>query len=318
MQATGTPSVSGHVKIMRIDHWIKNLFVLPGVLVALTVEPTQAVSRLISDLLLGMIAIGLVASSHYVINEVLDAQYDRENPIKRDRPVPAGQVSVQLAYLQWLALMIVGVGLGAKVSPSFAITMLALWVMGCVYNFAPIRSKDIPYIDVLTEALNNPLRMLAGWFIVEPPVSLIPVSLLFSYWMLGAYFMAIKRFAEFREFENMGAAAHYRRSFAYYTEPRLLNSIIFYASAAMLFLGAFIMRYRLELVLAFPLVALVMSVYLSLAFKPHSAVQAPEKLYREPLLMIAVVVCAAVMTVLLFIDMPILYSIFRPTLPVPH
>jgi len=159
MQATGTPSVSGHVKIMRIDHWIKNLFVLPGVLVALTVEPTQAVSRLISDLLLGMIAIGLVASSNYVINEVLDAQYDRENPIKRDRPVPAGQVSVQLAYLQWLALMIVGVGLGAKVSPSFAITMLALWVMGCVYNFAPIRSKDIPYVDVLTEALNNPLQI---------------------------------------------------------------------------------------------------------------------------------------------------------------
>src|SRR5262249_1811713 len=155
-------------------------------------------------------------------------------------------------------------------------------------------------------------------FIVNPPVSLIPVSLLISYWMLGAYFMAIKRFAEFRDFESTAAAARYRRSFAYYTEARLLNSTIFYASAAMLFLGAFIMRYRLELILAFPLVALVMSVYLSLAFKAQSAVQAPEKLYREPLLVVAVVVCAAVMTLLLFVDIPILYKIFKPTLPVPH
>ena len=50
----------------------------------------------------------------------------------------------------------------------------------------------------------------------------------------------------------------------------------------MLFLGAFVMRYRLELILAFPLVALVMAIYLGLAFKPESAVVNPEKLYREP------------------------------------
>lgn len=312
------PSLAGHAAIMRIDHWIKNLFVLPGLLVALTVEPKKAAFELVSAMLLGILAIGLVASSNYVINEVLDARYDRENPTKRQRPVPTGQVNVQLAYLQWVALMIVGVGLGALISLPFAITMLALWLMGCVYNFEPVRSKDIPYVDVLTEALNNPLRMLAGWFIVEPPVSLIPVSLLVSYWMIGAYFMAIKRLAEFRDLENAGRAARYRRSFAFYSEPRLLNSIIFYASAAMLFLGAFIMRYRLELVLSFPLVALVMSIYLGLAFKPQSAVQAPEKLYREPLLVIAVVVCAAVMAILLFIDIPILYRIFKPTLPLPR
>ena len=312
------PSLAGHAAIMRIDHWIKNLFVLPGLLVALTVEPKKAAFELVSAMLLGILAIGLVASSNYVINEVLDARYDRENPTKRQRPVPTGQVNVQLAYLQWVALMIVGVGLGALISLPFAITMLALWLMGCVYNFEPVRSKDIPYVDVLTEALNNPLRMLAGWFIVEPPVSLIPVSLLVSYWMIGAYFMAIKRFAEFRDLENAAQAARYRRSFAFYSEPRLLNSILFYASAAMLFLGAFIMRYRLELVLSFPLVALVMSIYLGLAFKPQSAVQAPEKLYREPLLVIAVVVCAAVMAILLFIDIPILYRIFKPTLPLPR
>ena len=38
--------------------------------------------------------------------------------------------------------------------------------MGCVYNIPPVRSKDLPYVDVLSEAINNPIRMLAGWFIV--------------------------------------------------------------------------------------------------------------------------------------------------------
>ena len=63
----------------------------------------------------------------------------------------------------------------------------------------------------------------------------------------------------------------------------------------MLFFGAFIVRYRLELILAFPLVALVMAQYLALSFKADSAVQRPEGLYREPGLMAAVICCTAVM-----------------------
>jgi 4-hydroxybenzoate polyprenyltransferase len=311
------PTIAGHLAIMRLDHWIKNLFVLPGVLVALTVAPARLGRDLLLDFVLGMLAIGLVASSSYVINEVLDRDADRMHPAKRDRPVPSGQVSVPLAYAQWLALALGGIALGTWISPRFAATMAALWLMGCVYNCPPLRTKDVPWLDVASEAVNNPLRMLAGWFIVEPPVRLIPVSLVLSYWMIGGYFMAVKRFAEFRHLADAAVAARYRRAFASYTESRLLISIIFYASAAMLFLGAFIMRYRLELVLSFPLVALVMSVYLALAFAPDSAVQAPEKLYREPMLVAAVVLCAVVMAVLLFVDLPVLYDIFVPTLPTP-
>src|SRR5207247_2259231 len=94
---------------------------------------------------------------------------------------------------------------------------------------------------------------------------------------------------------------------------RLLVAIVFYASASMLFLGAFVMRYRLELILAFPVMALVMAVYLGLAFKPESAVINPEKLYRERGLMLAVVACAVLMIVLMVVDIPVLDTIFKPT-----
>jgi len=52
------------------------------------------------------------------------------------------------------------------------------------------------------------------------------------------------------------------------------------------------MRYRLELVLSFPLIAVVMAIYFSLAFKHDSPAEHPEKLYRERKLMLAVVSCA--------------------------
>jgi 4-hydroxybenzoate polyprenyltransferase len=269
---------------------------------------------LIMRILIGLASVCLVASSNYVINEVLDAPSDLAHPIKHKRPVPSGRVSIPLAYVQWLLLMVAGVALGLVISKAFAITVGVLWVMGCIYNIPPVRSKDLPYVDVLSESVNNPLRMLAGWFIVGNS-SVAPGSLLLSYWMIGCYFMAMKRFAEFRDIGDQARAAAYRKSFAFYTEQRLLVSIMFYGSAAMLFLGTFVMRYRLELILAFPLVALVMAIYLFLAFKPNSAVQRPEGLYREPTLMAAVVGCALLAGVLLLVDIPQLPQIFTPTAP---
>jgi 4-hydroxybenzoate polyprenyltransferase len=308
------PTLRGHIAIARIDHWFKNVFVIPGIVAAVGVDPSHVAPHVGWRIALGMLSVCLVASSNYVINEVLDATSDRAHPIKFARPVPSGLISLPLAYVQWIALMIAGVWLGFQVSVPFALTMMVLWIMGCIYNIPPVRSKDLPYVDVLSESINNPLRLLAGWFLVGT-ASVAPASLVLSYWMIGCYFMAMKRYAEYREIGDAQRAASYRRSFAFYTEERLLVSIMFYGSAAMLFLGAFIMRYRLELILSFPLIALVMAMYLLLAFKPNSAVQRPEGLYKEPTLMAAVIICSAAVAILLIVDIPMLSRVFTPTAP---
>jgi hypothetical protein len=193
--------------------------------------------------------------------------------------------------------------------------MASFFLMGVIYNFPPIRTKDKPYLDVVSEAINNPLRLLAGWFIAGSQ-AMVPASLLLCYWMIGCFFMGLKRFAEYRLIDDGGRAASYRKSFSYYTEERLLTSVMFYSSAATLFLGAFTMRYRLELILSYPLVALLMAIYLDLAFKKNSAVQAPEKLYREYRLLSVGLLCAALMGILMFLDLPFLYTIFWPSVPV--
>jgi 4-hydroxybenzoate polyprenyltransferase len=308
------PSLLAHVQIARIDHWVKNVFVIPGIVVAVSLDPRHAGALSWTRLLLGCLATCLIASSNYVINEVMDAPFDLSHPTKRLRPTPSGRVSVPLAYLEWLALMAIGLTLAVRVSAPFTYTMLALWLMGCAYNISPLRTKDLPYLDVLSESVNNPLRLLAGWFIVTTAI-IPPASLLLCYWMIGCYFMALKRFAEYRDIADVRVAAAYRKSFAYYTDRKLLTSVMFYSSAGMLFFGAFMMRYRLELVASIPFVALVMAVYLGLSFKPDSVVQRPEGLYREPALMACVAACSIVMLIMLVVDIPLLHVLFTPTAP---
>jgi decaprenyl-phosphate phosphoribosyltransferase len=305
---------NAHVQIARIDHWVKNIFVLPGIVVALTLNRIPVSWSLIWNSIVGLIAVGLVASSNYVINELCDAPFDKFHPIKRNRPVPSGTVIIPLAYAQWAILGIGGLLLSREISPWFSWDMSLLLLMGCAYNLRPFRTKDVPYVDVLTEAINNPLRLLAGWLIVSSTFP--PISMLLSYWLVGCYFMALKRFAEYRHLQEDGCVAKYRASLAFFTPELLLFSVVFYASSAMLFFGAFLMRYRLELVLSFPLIAVVMAIYFSLAFKPNSPAEHPEKLYREWKLMVAVALCTLCMTVCLVVDIPWLKHFFTPTAPV--
>jgi len=304
-----------HVAIARFDHSIKNLFVIPGIIVPLSVDPTLLTAHLLVNIVLAFMSITLVACSNYVVNEILDAPFDRLHPTKCNRPAAKGLVNIPLAYVQWIAMMITGIAIGLTISKPFAATAFVLWLMGCVYNIKPLRTKDLPYLDVLTESVNNPIRMLLGWYAVQTKL-IPPISLLMCYWMIGCYFMALKRFSELREFSDRIVARSYRASFGYYTPESLLVSVIFYASTAMLFLGAFAIRYRIELLLGFPFVAMVMTVYFKLSFQPASAVQNPEKLYREPRLMGWTIATIGVLGGLLFFRVPLLENFFLPTLPV--
>jgi 4-hydroxybenzoate polyprenyltransferase len=308
----GSKLIKAHVQMMRLDHSVKQLFIFPGVIVAIWFTGKHLTSHMILSVGVGIVAATLIASSNYVLNEMLDAPNDLLHPTKKDRPAASGLVNFGWGYAQWICLMLVGIAVGWTVSRPFFVSCLALWIMGCIYNIPPLRSKDIPYLDVLSESINNPIRFCLGWYSITATL-LPPASMLLSYWMLGCYFMGLKRFSEYRQIGSKSRAVQYRASFALYTEESLLNSVVFYGSASMLFLGAFIVRYRLELILTFPLVALLMSIYFALSFRFESAVQNPEKLYREPRLMLALVVCMIAMSTLMFVDIPYIDSLFPRT-----
>jgi 4-hydroxybenzoate polyprenyltransferase len=299
---------AAHAHLLRLDHSVKQIFVVPGIVIAASLAGTALDKAFCVRLLLGLGAVVAVASSNYVLNELLDAPFDRLHPTKHLRPAACGSISVPLAYVQWLVCAALGFALALVVSKFLFLSVLSLWVMGCLYNIPPVRTKDVPYLDVMSESINNPIRLLVGWYIVTSTV-IPPVSLLIAYWMLGAYFMALKRFSEYRQI-GRDSAMKYRRSFEFYTEQSLLTSVLFYAATAMLFFGAFIMRYRMEMVFAFPFIALLMADYFKLSFVEDSPVQNPEKLYREPRIMALLALCCLVLTVMLFVNLPWLGRLF--------
>jgi decaprenyl-phosphate phosphoribosyltransferase len=306
--SVSTARLSAHLSLLRLDHSVKQIFVIPGMVIAASLTGAAPSAVLFYRTVLGLAAVVAVASSNYVLNEILDAPFDRLHPTKCLRPAALGRVSLPLAYAQWMICGILGFLFASQVSKQLFLSALGLWIMGCFYNIPPVRLKDIPYLDVLSESINNPIRLLVGWYIVTSTV-VPPASLLVAYWMLGAYFMALKRFSEYRQI-GCEPAMQYRRSFEFYNEEALLTSVTFYAATAMLFFGAFIMRYRIEMVFAFPMIALLMAVYFKLAFTADSPVQNPEKLYREPALMALLVACCTVFVITSFVNLPWLGQLF--------
>lgn len=309
--------IKPYVLICRPDHWIKNVFVLPGILLYMFFHRVPPADLNLRGLALGLLAVFLTASANYAFNEILDSASDRFHPVKRKRPIPAGQVKIPVAYLLWGFLSLTGIASAFIIGPALGASMTALWLAGVLYNLPPIRLKDRMFMDVISESLNNPLRLLAGWYMAGGPAIMLPppLSVTMAYWMFGAYLMAIKRYAEYRFINDPAAAAAYRRSFRGYNLERLQESIIFYAAAFAFFSGVFIARYRIELVLAIPPVAYCLAYYFHLGFRVDSPVQHPERLYREKKLMLLVGLTFAACIFLLLWDVPQVGQLFESRVP---
>lgn len=73
------------LKLIRIDYWPKNIMVVPGFLIFLILSGEINNYLLINPLniIFSIISILLVCSSNYVLNEILDRNYDKYHPEKK-------------------------------------------------------------------------------------------------------------------------------------------------------------------------------------------------------------------------------------------
>lgn len=297
--------MKNYIKIARPDHWVKNAFILPGVVIAILLTDFTFSWKVILDLAIGFMATCFIASANYVINEWLDAEFDKYHPTKKFRPVVSENMKFSYVMLEYAILIVLGLGLAFSLNMPFFFTEIWLLVMGVLYNVKPVRTKDIPYLDVLSESINNMIRLLLGWFIINTTYQ-PPSSILIGYWFAGAFLMATKRFAEYRMINDPERAGLYRKSFAHYSEITLLVSSFFYAMCATFFIGIFMIKYRIEYLLAMPFVFGLFCFYLYISFKPDSAVQKPEKLYKEKKLLLYIAFLCIWLLVLTFVDIPVL------------
>lgn len=302
-KASKAESLKDYLRIARFDHWIKQLFIFPGIVFAFFLVDGISVVDKLPNIIFSFVSTCFIASANYVINEWLDAKFDKYHPTKKSRPVVSGNVKFSGVMIEYAVFTVLGLVCGWFASAITFFMELWLWVMGVIYNVKPIRSKEIPYIDVLSESLNNAIRLLIGWFAITGDF-IPPVSIILGYWMGGAFLMATKRYSEYRMIGDKSIASSYRKSFEKYTEETLLLSAFFYALLSVFFCGVFMVKYRAELIFDIPLICGLFVVYFKISFKANSGAQKPEKLFREKALMIYLLILFIVTCFLLVVDMP--------------
>ncbi len=186
-----------YIAVLRLDHWHKNLFTLLGSLGAIAYLHVP-----LSEIDWGKIALGLflsclMSSVNYAINEFLDASFDALHPTKRHRPIPSGKINPEKLFFIAGLILTASILISSFWMPrKFTLFLILFFLSGLLYNLRPVRAKDIAYLDVIIESLNNPIRLCIGWYAFDHLSEFPPLSLIFCFWVFGAYLMTAKRYAE--------------------------------------------------------------------------------------------------------------------------
>lgn len=268
-----------YISIMRLNRWALNLFMIAGFLFAIVLSDRN--DQLWNPMIIvALLSLATAAFTNYTINEYLDAEFDAAHPEKKNRPGAKGLLKLKFVLLEYFLLMAIALILAWLVNIHFFILIIVFLLMGVIYNVRPFRTKDKPYLDVLSESVNNPVRFLCGWFVL-PGIYFPPITMIVFFWMTGAFLMAIKRYAEYRYINDPKLVAFYRKSFIYYSENKLLSMAFFLATVGASCLAAFLLLYSEPSLALVPLYALFVSWYANIGMKKNSKAQHPEHLYRS-------------------------------------
>jgi 4-hydroxybenzoate polyprenyltransferase len=238
-------NINAYLSVIRPDHWLKNVFILFGhgaAFVLLGMHLSWHVTWLV---VLSLLPACFVASANYVLNEILDAPFDRLHPTKKARAVACGDAKEGVLWVLMGLLLVGGFVLAWPLfNVAYLVSLLLLFLSGLVYNVPPLRLKDRAFMDVIAESFNNPIRLWLGWYAIAPQNSFPPLSIIMAWWMFGALLMTGKRYAEYRFINSPERSGAYRRSFKTYTEKSLLIAMITYANLFCFCAGTAVAVYR--------------------------------------------------------------------------
>lgn len=151
------------IQSLRIKHWFKNVVIFAAPLFALEIAPGNLLSVLI-----GFFCFSFLASAFYLVNDVADKNEDRNHPVKRNRPIAGGELSVT-ASLSSAAVLGAGSIAGAFwLNTDFGLILCIYALIQLLYNW---KLKHLVVLDIMAIAIGFVLRALSGAVIVDVPTS---------------------------------------------------------------------------------------------------------------------------------------------------
>ena len=144
-----------YLKLIRINNWIKNLFIL----LPLFFSGEFFNSIKFINTLYATISFSLVTSLVYIINDIFDKEFDKIHPEKKNRPIPSGKISVKRSLILGVCLLSIGlIGIWNISLNSFFLTIFYV-LLNLLYS---IKLKQISILDFIIVAIGFVIRILIG------------------------------------------------------------------------------------------------------------------------------------------------------------
>ena len=210
-------------RLLRVKQWTKNAVVFAAFVFALGDRNQNLDAWELWKVCLAALSFSLVSSAVYVFNDLRDAPQDRLHPIKRRRPIAAGEVGPGLAAGVAAALLAAGLGGAWRLGVDLLAVLGAYLALQVAYTLG---LKRIPLVDVIVISVGFVLRALAGAVVVHVPIS--PWLLLCA--MLLALFLGLCK----RRHEKVNLAGQGTRESLDGYDERLLDMLIAMMGAASL------------------------------------------------------------------------------------
>jgi 4-hydroxybenzoate polyprenyltransferase len=243
---------------MRPAQWLKNGVVFAGLVFGgKLLEPASVASATLAAL-----AFCLLSSGFYLVNDVRDRDADRLHPVKRLRPIPAGELAPRTAGLVGVILVVAAMVASALLSWSLLLVFVAYAGLMTAYNLGV---KEIAILDVFAIAAGFVLRAVAGAIAVE--VSISPWLLVCT--MLLALLIGFgKRRQELVALEN---ASGHRRNLSVYNQAMLDQSVAVTAAGTLIAYAVYTFdsesaQYHHRMMFTIPIVAYGVFRYLYLLY----------------------------------------------------
>ena len=211
------------LRLLRPGDWTKGVFVLVPIVFWLagegrTVDASIAQAK-VRAAFMAFVAIGLVASGWYALNDAWDAAEDRLHPTKRRRPVASGAVSAGTASIIGVACMLIGITLGFRVGNAAGWLIVSYAVLQAGYN---LTLKRRAYLDVATIALGFTLRAVTGAVAIDVRIS---VWLVLCVFFLTLFLGFVKRTCDLVAAQREGGGWNQRAGYGDEQELQFLLAI---------------------------------------------------------------------------------------------